>query len=532
MYSPDDVLRYADAFVKYNDKPVEFDPWQEMFIKDQRTFIILLKGRQEGFSFAVAAKKFIELQSPDVVNHTVQFVSYNLADAIDKIRYISIIAQSIPEKYRKKIAFETKTGIEFLDKNGKTTSRLLSIACRPPRGKPGDVVLDECAIYGTKKSKAIYTAALPSITRGGTITIGSTPLGKMGIFYDIYTSKKDYPDYVRYTVPWWQSKVLCKDIFAARDDGVKDMLTEDRAKKWGTKILRQELAALDIMSFQQEYECVFIDSAESYISLDLIYANTPGMRENERVAVLGDNDEEEDIEIEVFRTADELLAGYDPKIHGDRLFLGYDVARRRDAAVIFLIGEMPNGKKRSVAYIEMINKEFEYQRDQVRKIMRRLPVFRGRIDQRGIGEDTTETLQKEFTSTVLEGCMFTPQEKEELAMGAKEGLEKREFLLQNDNKFHRQIHSIKRIATSGGNIRYDSERDEDGHADGFWAWALANSAFPKKGARKDFYEQYREKRDAEIRRLQGDIIDDKSSPAQKPQRSKSAASVLRKMRVR
>jgi phage FluMu gp28-like protein len=529
VYNPDEALRYADAFIKYNEKPVEFDTWQELFIRDQRQFIILLKGRQEGFSFAVAAKKFIELQSPDVVNHTVQFVSYNLADAVEKIRYVSIIADGIPGKYRKKIASETKTGIEFLDKNGKTTSRLLSIACRPPRGKPGDVVLDECAIYGTRRSKLIYTAALPSITRGGSITIGSTPLGKLGQFYDIFTDKKEFPEYARYTVPWWQSGVLCKNLLAARDDNIKDMLTEDRVKKWGKKILRQEFAALDIMSFQQEYECVFIDSAESYISLDLIHANTPGMRDNDRTSVLLGDEEENDIEITAFKTADELLLNYNPKLHGERLFLGYDVARRRDAAVIFIIGEMPNGKKKSVACIEMINQPFEFQRDQVRKIMRNLPVWRGRIDQKGIGEDTTETLQKEFTATVLEGCMFTPQEKEELAMGVKEGLEKREFLLQNDSKFHRQIHSIKRIATQGGNVRYDSERDDDGHADSFWAWALADSAMPKKGARKGFWDQYRDKKNAEARRVQGEIVDSGSAQATKLQRGQSASQVMRKM---
>jgi phage FluMu gp28-like protein len=160
---------------------------------------------------------------------TVQFVSYNLADAVDKIRYISIMAHSMPEKHRKKIAYETKTSIEFYDKGGKTTSRLVSIACRPPRGKPGDVVLDEFGMYGNK-AKMIYTAALPSITRGGSITIGSTPLGTIGQFYEIYTNRKDYKNYVRYTVPWWQSKALCKNIDEARKHKVREMETEDRVR--------------------------------------------------------------------------------------------------------------------------------------------------------------------------------------------------------------------------------------------------------------------------------------------------------------
>jgi hypothetical protein len=34
-----------------------------------------------------------------------------------------------------------------------------------------------------------------------------------------------------------------------------------------------------------------------------------------------------------------------------------------------------------------------------------------------------------------------------------------------------------------------------GHADSFWAWALANYAMPKQDAPKGFYEQYRESRE-------------------------------------
>ena len=526
MYTEDEILRFADAFLKYNDDPVELDPWQEIFLKDQGTFIILLKGRQEGFSFAVAAKKFIELQSPTVKNKTVQFVSYNLADAVEKIRYVSIMAHSMPEKRRKKIAYETKTSIEFYDKGGKTTSRLVSIACRPPRGKPGDVVLDEFAIYGLNKQKLIYTAALPSITRGGSITIGSTPLGKLGLFHDIYADRENYENYTRYTVPWWYSSALCRDrdIIGARKANVKDMDTEDRVRLWGSDVLKGEFAAFDLESFQQEFECSFLDNAGRYIPLDLIYANTPGLRDEDRAAALDEGEDEDDaLEIRVFRTADELIVGYELEKHGT-LFIGYDVARTRDAAVIFVIGLLPDGMKKSVARIEMINQTFEYQRDQIRKIMRGgLPVVRVCIDSTGLGKDTTETLQREFSTTRIEGVMFNTESKAELAMGIREGLEKREFLLQDDGRFHRQIHSIKRIPTSGYAFRYDSERDEMGHADSFWAWALANYAIPRSSAteRKGFYRQYREKRT-------GTVSTPKSAVAEPVERERPKGKSLRR----
>jgi phage FluMu gp28-like protein len=183
---------------------------------------------------------------------------------------------------------------------------------------------------------------------------------------------------------------------------------------------------------------------------------------------------------------------------------------------LFIIGVLPNGKKISVAEIEMKNQTYEYQRDQIRKIMKSLPVVRCCIDQTGQGEDTTETLQREFGETKIEGVIFSVESKEILAIGVRTGLEKKEFLLQNDDKFFRQVHSIKRIPTTGGHFRYDSQRDEDGHADSFWAWALAYHAItPTKDVRPGFYQQLKEKKD--------------KTGAAAPARAKSREQVLRKM---
>jgi phage FluMu gp28-like protein len=126
--------------------------------------------------------------------------------------------------------------------------------------------------------------------------------------------------------------------------------------------------------------------------------------------------------------------------------------------------------------------------------MRILPVQRACIDQTGQGEPIYERLHEEFKSKV-EGIIFNLESKGILALDVRTGLEKQEFLLQNDSKFHRQIHSIKRIPTTGGNFRYDSERDEDGHADSFWAWALANHAvIGAVNARPDFYHKWKDQK--------------------------------------
>jgi phage FluMu gp28-like protein len=522
LFTPEERLNYADAFVKVDQKPIDLDFWQEAFVMDTSKYSITLKSRRTGFSFVVGLKGMIKANDPNRYKYVRQFVSYNEDDAKEKINYVKEFYHSIPKKYRKPLVSETKTTMEFLDKGGKTTSRLISIACRPPRGRGGDIVFDEMGIYPQNKAPIIYTAGLPVIARGGCIEIGSTPLGRIGKFYDVFEAKKDYPEYTRFTVPWWFAKELCKDV----QEAVKlapHMETKDRVVLFGTQSIKTIYNSMPEEDFQQEFECIFIDSAQSYITLDLLYANTPGMREGDRSSeLIGgdiDNDKEiepeEEMEVQVFRDVDSLILGYQPEKHG-RLYLGYDVARRRDAAVIFIIGHLPNGKKLSVAEIEMRDKTFEYQRDQIRKIMKFLPVVRGCIDQSGQGEDTTEILQGEFGTTKLEGVIFGTESKEIMAIAVRTGLEKKEFILQNDDKFRRQCHAIKRIPTTGGHFRYDSQRDETGHADSFWAWALAYHAITPDGGHVGFYQQLKEKKE-------------KSGTTDAPVRAKSREQVLRRM---
>jgi phage FluMu gp28-like protein len=291
------------------------------------------------------------------------------------------------------------------------------------------------------------------------------------------------------------------------------------------------LNSMLLEDFQQEYECTFTDSAASYITLDLIYANTPGMRNGDREGEIEDGDED-NIEIHVWHTADDLLANYgalglEAVTKYGKLYMGYDVARWRDAAVIFVIGVLPNGKKRSLAEIEMKTQTFEYQLDQFRKIMKSLPVVRACIDQSGMGEPLCESLQKEFGEVRVEGVKFGVESKETLAIGVRTGLEQREFLLQNDSKFHRQIHSIKRMPTTGGHFRYDAERNEQGHADSFWAWALANNAVVGvKTATPDFYAKLAAKKAGKTVTTTGTILEE-PKPIRK--RGKSYAALMREM---
>lgn len=500
MFSKEERLLYAYTYIQFQQKDLLLDFWQDAYIRSMARFIAVVKSRRVGWSFISAMKGLVKAMDPDRLGYTKQFVSYNEEDALEKISYAKQFYDSIPDcDAKKKIITDNKSMLCFQDKNGITQSRLISIPCRPPRGKGGDISLDEFAIYNAKMQKLVYDAALPVISRGGTIEMGSSPLGKIGKFYDILTDKDTY-DYERYNIPWWFCRDLCIDVPTA----VKvapDLSTEERVETFGTKIIKQIFQNNDYETFRQEYECDFIDSSESYIPLDLIFANTPGKRESDIDLSLCEKMEDEEyweynrnIDFQAYKDLDTAILNYKPEAHGETLFLGFDVGRDHDATAIFLIGRMPDGKKRDFARIELRNQPFKVQEETILKAYKELPVYRGRMDATGIGKPVFESLHSKLGDR-LEGVVFTPEEKEIMAIDVKRGLEQREFLLSNDKEFHRQIHSIKRTSNGGKYFRYDAERNEKGHADSFWAWALANSAVTltvKKS--NNFYEQRRRKR--------------------------------------
>ena len=55
----------------------------------------------------------------------------------------------------------------------------------------------------------------------------------------------------------------------------------------------------------------------------------------------------------------------------------------------------------------------------------------------------------------------------------KRHFEERTLRIPGNRSLRLDLSAVKRIVTSAGNVRFDAERTEDGHADRFWALALA-----------------------------------------------------------
>ena len=97
------------------------------------------------------------------------------------------------------------------------------------------------------------------------------------------------------------------------------------------------------------------------------------------------------------------------------------------------------------------------------------------IDATGIGAHMAETLAREFGPRV-EPVVFTAAVKEDLAFRTKRRMEARLTLLPDTREIRRAFSAVKKFITPSGNLRFDAVRTEAGHADEFWAKALADLA--------------------------------------------------------
>src|SRR5258707_762767 len=82
-----------------------------------------------------------------------------------------------------------------------------------------------------------------------------------------------------------------------------------------------------------------------------------------------------------------------------------------------------------------------------------------------------ENLKADFTNVVAED--FTTVSKEVWCTDFKILLQRKGMMLPRSRDLIAQIHSIKKNVTQAGRVTFDAERDSKGHADKFWACALA-----------------------------------------------------------
>jgi len=446
---------YIEGLASILDDPIVFDSWQREVLDDDSKFIIGLKARQIGWSFGPYAAKAVA-KSNLIPRNTSVFVSMNLDDAYEKIIYAREIHESIRSDAKAKLTTNNKTELGF--SNG---SRIVTMFL--PRGKgPADVYIDEMAFM--KRAREIYKAAIWMTSRGGQLMIGSTPLAKIGMFYDIETGAEGkFQNFKHYEIPWWLSTALCRDILRASIEA-PNMLTEERVYKFGTPALVEIFESSFLEDFQQECELMFQDEVDAFIPVDLIMSCV----------------DPELILYDSFEEFKENLKGIP--------WAGYDVGRRKHPSELIILEQIEN-KFFYRMCVTMRNKSFDEQKYILSQALDTLPIAKIAIDETGLGMNLAEDMSNQYRNIVVPVNFASKVEadtkkskkdkkdtiavKERMATDVRIVCERGNIVIPQDRELIQQIHSVKKETSILGTVRYSVDKNEKHHADRFWALALA-----------------------------------------------------------
>lgn len=157
-----------------------------------------------------------------------------------------------------------------------------------------------------------------------------------------------------------------------------------------------------------------------------------------------------------------------------RYYAGFDVGRKRDLSALWLLEKVGDVfVTRQVRVLDRVN--FTAQEDALDLLMANRSVKRLCIDATGIGAMLAERLAMRWGSRV-EAVTFTQPVKAELAMPLLRLFQDKLVRIPASPEIREDLHKVRKIVTAANNVRLDSDRDESGHADRFWALALAYHA--------------------------------------------------------
>lgn len=434
-----------------------FLPFQEAWIKDRSRIKLIEKSRQIGLSWSTAydidrehAKETARLDAWVSSRDDIQARLF-LEDCKKFAEILQVACGDLD--------------IEILDPKEKVTSyvltfangiRIHSMSSNPDAqaGKRGTRLLDEFALH--KEARKLYSIAYHGVTWGGQIAIVSTHRGSGNFFNELVVEAREKGNPKKISL----HRVTLEDALAqgflyklqsklAADDERQDMDETDYFN-----FIKDGCA--DEESFLQECMCVPADDKSAFLEYDLIASCE--YRENPPHL------------FEAFDLSD--LAGC------QNLYAGVDIGRKKDLTVIW-VNEYTGNRHLTRRVIEMRDKKFSYQESVLYPILELPNMRRCCIDASGLGMQLAERAQEKFGSYHVEPVQFTGPVKEELAYPLRAAFEDSNIRIPFDKHIRADLRAIRKTTTAANNIRFEADRSENGHADRFWAAALALHAVGK-----------------------------------------------------
>ena len=254
-----------------NYAPIIMDDYQIDLLMNRGRFVFVKKARRIGLSYLTSMRGLVRAHLKDGFDS--YFISRNLDEAKEKIKYAIEMYATIPEFAQRDLASKAvKSQLEFRSADGRSVSRLISHPQTEPRGREGDIYLDEFSSYQSQKE--VYMAATHCLLRTGTLWIVSTPRNKGDLFHSIDQATKDkYTAFNgnRFAIPWWHCRIMVKDgMFEDAFQNAPGMdTTRDRVYTYGTDRVVQIYESASIEGdFQVEMELQYADDSMSYFGAE------------------------------------------------------------------------------------------------------------------------------------------------------------------------------------------------------------------------------------------------------------------------
>ena len=161
---------------------------------------------------------------------------------------------------------------------------------------------------------------------------------------------------------------------------------------------------------------------------------------------------------------------------GAPVYVGMDIGRKSDATVIHVLEKMGDifwVRER----IYSVGETFANQHAMVDSIFTRYRVAKMHIDATGLGMNFAEDVQTKYGSAIVQDVTFTNTNKHHLANIIKQRFEDIQIRIPFNKILQDSLHAIKKTKTETTSApKFDADRNAAGHADDFWALALALDA--------------------------------------------------------
>lgn len=427
------------------DRDAIFLPFQSKWIKDESRIKLMEKSRQIGISWSTAygsderaaaqGARFDEwVSSRDDIQARLFIEDCKLWAGI-----MNLAAKDLGE-----VVVDVKDKLTAYVLQFASGRRIHSMSSNPDAqaGKRGSRVLDEFALHADQRK--LWAIAYPGITWGGSMEVISTHRGSYSFFNGLIREAREKGNPKRISL----HRVTLQD---ALDQGFLYKLqqalpadAEQQDMDEATYFDFVKSGCADQESFDQEYGCLPADDDAKFLEYGLITACE-------------------------YSSGTDWQRGLVGPFTG-RLFCGVDIGRKKDLTVLWVVEQLGD-----VFYTRHIETMEKMRKSAQEAIL--WPWFeicdRICIDSTGLGIGWADDAQDKFGQYRVEAVTFTGQVKEALAYPLRGAMEDRTIRIPDDPLIRSDLRKVQKTVTAAGNIRFVAESTPDGHADRFWALALA-----------------------------------------------------------